>query len=428
MNLTNGLPTAAGNTSILFPGFNVTTTGGVAGLLTQEAAPGGTVTYTFTASSPGHARLLQRNAGRPAGRDGPVRRNHRAARRPFPPPAHPGLPQRTWLWKPTGVKRIWGEPDFRLAAAAYDHAKSLLRPGIPVPVLRDGSQHSHARQMRRSRPQAGCTAGAAGMQSRGSDRALPSRVLHDQRALDARRHGPQLRARVSAPALQRQSAHASGRAGPAAHHRPGPLAASVPRARQPRAHPGARREPDSQLRPNPTASLAGPLLFTTTTTPGQAMDGIFYYTGRGLNWDMYGHNPASNDPHATLPCTPDANGYNTGRRRRAINYYEWCQDHNKPLQAAPFGDVAGGGPATLPDPNILTNGAWYGGSPYLGPDATLGRLAAAPALQPARAAAPRRLHLRARSRTRPPARPASRSCGTRTTSARSPPTIFSRAE
>ena len=53
VNLTNGLPAAAGNTSILFPGFNVTTTGGVAGLLTQEAAPGGTVTYTFTASSPG---------------------------------------------------------------------------------------------------------------------------------------------------------------------------------------------------------------------------------------------------------------------------------------------------------------------------------------------------------------------------------------
>ena len=62
---------------------------------------------------------------------------------------------------------------------------------------------------------------------------------------------------------------------------------------------------------------------------------------------------------ATTPALPTA-----------INYYEWCQDHNKPLQAAPFGDVAGGGPATLPDPNIFTNGAWYGGSPYLGPDAT----------------------------------------------------------
>jgi hypothetical protein len=54
-----------------------------------------------------------------------------------------------------------------------------------------------------------------------------------------------------------------------------------------------------------------------------------------------------------------------------VNYFEWCQDHNKPLEAAPFGDVNGGGPATLPNPLILTNGNWYGGSPYLGPDATL---------------------------------------------------------
>ena len=65
-------------------------------------------------------------------------------------------------------------------------------------------------------------------------------------------------------------------------------------------------------------------------------------------------------PTATTPARPSA-----------INYYEWCQDHNKPLQVAPFGDVAAGGPATLPDANIFTNGAWYGGSPYLGPDATL---------------------------------------------------------
>lgn len=116
-------------------------------------------------------------------------------------------------------------------------------------------------------------------------------------------------------------------------------------------------------------ALAGPPLFTTTTTPGQAFDGIFYYTGRGLNWDMYGHSPSSKDPLALLPCTPDADGYNTGDPT-ALNYFEWCQDHNKPLQVAPFGDVASGGPATLPDPNIFTNGAWYSGSPYLGPNAT----------------------------------------------------------
>ena len=80
-------------------------------------------------------------------------------------------------------------------------------------------------------------------------------------------------------------------------------------------------------------SLAGLLMFNTDTTPGQAFDGIFYWTGRGLNWDPYAHNPASTDALAKLPCTPDANGYNTGAPA-AINYFEWCQDHNKPLQAA----------------------------------------------------------------------------------------------
>src|SRR6516164_8442076 len=42
VNLTNNLPAAAGNTSILFPGFQVTSppNSGVPGLLGQEAAPG----------------------------------------------------------------------------------------------------------------------------------------------------------------------------------------------------------------------------------------------------------------------------------------------------------------------------------------------------------------------------------------------------
>jgi len=120
-------------------------------------------------------------------------------------------------------------------------------------------------------------------------------------------------------------------------------------------------------------ALAGLLMFTTDTFPGQSFDGIFYFTGRGLNWDLYAHNPNSTDPSALLACNPDANGYNTGTAaaEAAINYYEWCQDHNKPLEANPLGDVPGGGPMTLPNPNIFANGAWYGGSPYLGPDATV---------------------------------------------------------
>jgi len=82
----------------------------------------------------------------------------------------------------------------------------------------------------------------------------------------------------------------------------------------------------------------------------QAMDG-FLLDRKGLNWDAYGHHPGSSDPLATLACTPDANGYNTGVLT-AVNYYEWCQDHNKPLQAAPFGDLAAE-VATLPDANLL---------------------------------------------------------------------------
>ena len=86
---------------------------------------------------------------------------------------------------------------------------------------------------------------------------------------------------------------------------------------------------------------------------------------------MYAHHAGTDtDPTAILPCTADANGYNTGAPT-AINFWEWCQDHNKPLEANPVGDVGGGGPVTLPNPLILTNGNWYGGSPYLGPDATV---------------------------------------------------------
>src|SRR5258706_5837328 len=59
VTLTNGLPTSAGNTSILFPGSNVTTSCsaatpvGAPGLLTCEGAHNQTGTYTFTAGSPG---------------------------------------------------------------------------------------------------------------------------------------------------------------------------------------------------------------------------------------------------------------------------------------------------------------------------------------------------------------------------------------
>jgi len=122
--------------------------------------------------------------------------------------------------------------------------------------------------------------------------------------------------------------------------------------------------------------LAGPLLFTTTTTPGQALDAMFQYTAKGLNWDVYAHTSDTSDGspegNGGAPCIADANGYYTtgsGASGAEPNYYEWCADHKKPLENKPFGSVGSGGPVTLPDPNVLVNGAWYSGSPYMGPDA-----------------------------------------------------------
>jgi FtsP/CotA-like multicopper oxidase with cupredoxin domain len=132
-----------------------------------------------------------------------------------------------------------------------------------------------------------------------------------------------------------------------------------------------------------TTLPAGPLMFTTTTTPGMTMDGIFYWTGKGLNWDAFGHGPGIVDSitKKAVTCIPDANGYYTGDPT-APNYYEWCGDHNKALEKHPTGQVASGGPITLPDPNIVTNGNWYGGSPYLGGEAT-GRAVGATPIPPA---------------------------------------------
>ena len=61
VTLTNNLPAAAGNTSILFPGFQVATNGGATGLLTQEAF---FLIVAVIARRQGHAGLLHQGLGR----------------------------------------------------------------------------------------------------------------------------------------------------------------------------------------------------------------------------------------------------------------------------------------------------------------------------------------------------------------------------
>jgi len=369
VNLSNGLPTAAGNTSILFPGFQVTATGGQAGLLTTEAVPGGTVSYSFTATTPGtHAYY--------SGTQGDLQIEMGLYGAVIVLPAN--IPSNCTSGLAAAnlqAEAHWHEVDFRLAPAAYDHPKSCYdREYLFQWAEMDPNIHKQAlAQVSDPVRTAACAAGAT---TPGCSLNVPTEPYHPAYFLINGRSMPDLMDANYAPEYPHQPYNGNP------HMHPGELtlvrAIGQGRWQHPFHEHGNHvrilgRDGNLVLSQSDPNSLAGLLMFNTDTTPGLAFEGIFYWTGRGLNWDPYGHHAGADafgDPSATLPCTPDANGYNTSAPT-AINYYEWCQDHNKPLEVTPLGDVATGGPATLPDPNIFTNGAWYGGTPYLGPDATL---------------------------------------------------------
>jgi FtsP/CotA-like multicopper oxidase with cupredoxin domain len=354
VTLTNNLPAGAGNTSILFPGFQVTAsgTGTVAGLRTTEVLHGGSVTYTFVATTPG-----------------------------------------------THSYYSGTQPDLQIEMGLY--GALIVLPSSPVLV-----------------GVGGCTSNNAGTSYSLSTSAydgLPSSCYDREFLFQLTTIDPRIHRQVEAQLA------ATGNAGPLnvatepyrsqyylinGRSFPDNMDADFvtayphqPYNSSPRMHPGDQvllrvigqgrlqhpfhehanhvrilaRDGNLLLSPTDLTKLAGPLLFTTTSTPGEAMDGIFYFTGRGLNWDMYNHQITDG-----TVCHPDANGYYTSASTPpavlptftagawtggTINYYEWCADHLKPLES----DASG--PTTLPDPFVLSYGAYYGGSAYLGPDA-----------------------------------------------------------
>jgi len=362
ITLTNNLPTAAGNTSILFPGFQVTGTGGVTGLLAQEATPGGSVTYTFTAKTPGTHAYYSGTQG-----DLQIEMGLYGAIIVIPAsdPTGCSASQVALSNGNVAVESFHGEVDFRLAHYAYDNCKTNYdREYLTQWAEMDTNIHRAALAQVTAITAGSCAAGGA------CKLEVPTEPYHPAYFLINGRSMPDLMdANYGA-----EYPHQPYNANPHMHPGEQVLVRAIGQGRW--QHPFHEhgnhvrvlaRDGNLILSATNPSDLAGPLLFTTTTTPGLTMDGIFYWTSKGLNWDPYGHNAASG---STLPCTADGNGYNTGAPT-AINYFEWCQDHNKPMQAHPFGDVAGGGPTTLPDPTIFANGPWFGGSPYLGPDATV---------------------------------------------------------
>ena len=82
-------------------------------------------------------------------------------------------------------------------------------------------------------------------------------------------------------------------------------------------------------------------VFTIPSLPGQTVDAILRWTGKGLGWDIYG-----SKPHTCGPVV-DAEGLD-------LVTHEFCADHGKAI------------PVTLPESLALTNGPFYSGSPFLG--------------------------------------------------------------
>jgi FtsP/CotA-like multicopper oxidase with cupredoxin domain len=390
VNLLNGLPTAAGNTSILFPGFTLTSTTcappAVQGLLACEAVPGSSVTYTFTASAAGTHAYYSGTQG-----DLQIEMGLYGAiivlPATVPTNCNTGYHALNVTAQGSSSLAHLGvtETDFRLAHAAYDHPGSCYdREYLFQWAEMDSRIHRQAAAQVAAL--AGCTAGAVGCSL-----SVQTEPYHPAYFLINGRSMPDL----MDPNFAGEYPHQPYNGNPHMHMGELTLVRTIGQGRwQHPFHEHANhvrilaRDGNLVLSGSTTnvnytsglsgdagatgRGLAGLLMFNTDTTPGEAFDGIFYFSGRGLNWDAYGHHPvsSSNDPLAILPCTPDANGYNSSAPT-AVNFMEWCQDHNKPEQVNPFGDVAAGGPATLPDPNVFTNGPWYSGSPYFGPDANL---------------------------------------------------------
>jgi FtsP/CotA-like multicopper oxidase with cupredoxin domain len=352
VTLHNNLPAAAGNTSILFPGFDVTATGGTAGVLTREAAVGGTVTYTFVASTPGTHSYYSGTQG-----DLQIEMGLYGALIVLPA-AIPGNCAPQGGTPNDQARAAHGQSDFRLAAAAYNHPSACYdREYLFQFSEMDPEIHRQAEE------QAGlpCTQ-STGCMVVATEPYVPAYFMINGRSM------PDLMDPNYAVQYPNQPYNGNP------HMHPGELVLlriiGTGRAQHPFHEHGNHvrvlaRDGNLLLTPT-TNKLAGPLLFTTTSTPGQAMDGIFQWTGKGLNWDVYGH--TTEHANAMAPCNPDASGYHNNPNDP--NYYEWCADHNRALESKPFGQVGSGGPLTLPDANIMANGPWYGGSPYLGADAT----------------------------------------------------------
>jgi FtsP/CotA-like multicopper oxidase with cupredoxin domain len=316
--LDNALPAAAGNVSIVFPGHQVTaTTGGVPGLLTQEAPPGGSVTYTFTASEPG---TYQYHSG-----------------------TRPDLQVEMGLYGALIVRPA--APAAGCAtASAYDHEATCFdREYLFLLSSIDLDVHQAA-QMQASGP---------------GPIEIGTGSYHSEYWFINGRAAPDTMAAPGSSLLTSQPYNCMPRMHPGERLLMRVVGAG--REMHPYHHHGNHvrvlaRDGRLLLSETDPTQLAGPLLFTIPSLPGGTVDAIFEWTGQDLGWDIYGHQQdRDNDPTGNFPSPEDVDHNGDGLFDNvALEPNEWAADHGRPI------------PVTLPDPSALAFGGFYSGSPYLG--------------------------------------------------------------
>lgn len=101
--------------------------------------------------------------------------------------------------------------------------------------------------------------------------------------------------------------------------------------------------------------------FTIPSVPGGTIDSIFTWTGAGLGWDIYGHQHDRDEPPTgNFPGPEDVDHDGDGVLdvvALAPNEYE--PDHGKPF------------PVILPEGQDLTFGGFWSGSPFMGTEGAL---------------------------------------------------------
>ncbi len=268
VTLNNALPAAAGNVSAIFPGHQVVTTGGVPGLLTQEAPPGGSVTYVFTPSQPG--TYLYHSGTRP---DLQVEMGLYGALivRPAAPAA--GCAASAYAHAATCYDR---EDLFLLSEVDIDiHRAAELQASGPGPMdVATEPYHSEYWLINgRAAPDTMAAAGTG---------LLPTQPYN---SLPRMHPGERLLLRVVGANREMHPFHTHGN-----HTRV------------------LARDGRLLLSAADPTKLAGPLLFTIPSVPGGTVDAIFEWTGQDLGWDIYGHAPGD-----------------------SLEPQEWAADHGKPI-------------------------------------------------------------------------------------------------